>query len=77
MEDDPPAAAASEHAVDNDTMEVRVPVEGGTEPVDERDRAQARRWARARNRRFTFIPYFDYGPLGKSFIVRADLTPAP
>lgn len=31
----------------------------------------------ARNQRFTFIPYFDYSPLGKSFIVRTDLTPAP
>ena len=31
-----------EHAVDDDAMEVQVGIEGGTEAVDEGDRAEAR-----------------------------------
>ena len=43
MEDDPARRGRVEHAVDDDTMEVKVRVEGGTEAVDEGDCAEARR----------------------------------
>ena len=48
MEDDPARRGRVEHAVDDDPMEVKVRVEGGTEPVDGGDRGEAGRRARAR-----------------------------
>ena len=46
MEDDPACGGGVEHAVDDHAMEVQVEIEGGTEAVNERDRAEARRRAR-------------------------------
>ena len=43
MEDDPARGGGVEHAVDDHAMEVQVEIEGGTEAVNERDRAEARR----------------------------------
>jgi hypothetical protein len=44
----PPGAGGVEHAVDDDAMEVQMRIEGGTEAVDEGDRAEARRRARTK-----------------------------
>jgi hypothetical protein len=49
MEDDPARGGGVEHAVDDHAVEVQVEIEGGTEAVNERDRAEARRRARNLN----------------------------
>jgi len=43
MDNDPVRGGSVEHAVDDDAVEVQVGIEGGTEAVDERDRAVAGR----------------------------------
>jgi len=48
MEDDRARCGRVEHVVDDDTMEVKVRVESGTEPMDEGNRAEAHRRAGAR-----------------------------
>jgi hypothetical protein len=48
MEDDPARRGHVEHAVDDDAVDVQVRIERRAEAVDEGDRAEASRRARAR-----------------------------
>ena len=70
MDNDPVRGGSVEHAVDDDAVEVEVGIEGGTDAVDERDRAVAGRGivdCEDRRRTQVWRPESPCGTVGRLF----------